>query len=196
MGAAAATATPGGISSKLSGSGTTMRVDMDRLMMDKVAVFADVPFEAEALLVRALMVGLKTWVESVRESVLGTTAFQQLQLDAEFVRRMGPVLAPTGDVASVNKLVMELVATAKERSIHPLSMDPASMDTYCMAKRGVVNVEAWRFPVEVVGGAGASAPGGMRGSSAAAASGSGGGGLGTSASMAGGGGAASRQMRQ
>ena len=126
---------PGGVVAPAAGLGSQIL----KLFSEKLIVFDRVEFDGTAISAAALRVALKTWFEHVREEVLNRYAFQQIQLDANFVRNFVPML--TGDhAAQVTKLVAEVVASARERCVDPSTMDPVALDTMCNERKDDVKL--------------------------------------------------------
>jgi hypothetical protein len=128
----------GGGAGGAGGGGGNLRVDIARMFSEKIVVLDQVNLDVESLMAASLRVALKTWLEVVREGCLSRTEFQQVQVDAHFVRLMAPML--TGDPTSVNKLVAEVVSSSRERCADPVPLDQASVDRLCNSKRESVRI--------------------------------------------------------
>jgi flagellar hook-basal body complex protein FliE len=124
-----------GGSSSTSGLGSHIM----KIFSEKLIVFDKVEFDGASIGAATIRVALKCWFEHIREEVLTRYVFQQIQLDAHFVRNFVPLL--TGDnAASVNKLVSEVVASARERCTDPSTMDPVQVDTLCTERKDDVKL--------------------------------------------------------
>ena len=125
--ASAASAATGGVA---GGARTGASFQILKMFAEKLVVFDKVDFDGTSIAAGALRVALKTWYEHIREEVLNRYEFQQIQLDANFIRTFVPML--TGDSApSVTKLIAEVVASARERCTDPSTMDAVALDMLC-----------------------------------------------------------------
>lgn len=125
-----------------SSAGTSaMTANIQRLFSEKIVVFDKVEFEGTSIAGAILRVALKTWFENIREHVLSKNAFQQIQLDANFVRQFVPLI--TGESAgSVNKVISEVVSSARERSVDPATLDSTVIDALCSERREDVKMRS------------------------------------------------------
>ena len=129
-----------GRASAVGAAGTTgLGSQILKMFSEKLIVFDKVELDGTSILAAAMRVALKTWFEHIREEVLNRYEFQQIQLDANFVRNFVPLMA--GDyAASVNKLIAEVVASARERCTDPSTMDAVALDTLCNERKDDVRL--------------------------------------------------------
>lgn len=88
----------------------------------------------EAVLLGVLKIALKSWVECVRMVTLGRAGFQQLQLDAHYMRApLRAYAAANADV--VDSLLDEVSAAANDRSVEPVQLEPGTLDFILQNRR-------------------------------------------------------------
>ena len=106
-----------------------------KLFQEKLKIFDEVEQTRDAVLLGALKVALKSWVECVRLVTLGRAGFQQLQLDVHYMRpALRAYAAASADV--VDTLLDEVATAAAERSIEPTPLEAGTLDYILASRRG------------------------------------------------------------
>ena len=136
QGEAAAVAPPSYTRDSGPRSGGKVGQDIARMFSEKLAVLDGVTLDVESMLAAALRVALKTWFETIRESYLTKHNFQQIVLDASFIKLIAPVL--TVNPTAVHKVVNEVMTSARERCSNAVQLDQAAIDRLCVEKKALV----------------------------------------------------------
>lgn len=94
---------------------------IDRLFVEKVDVFGRVDMAKSAIKLAVIKIVLKSTVETVRTRTLGRNGFQQLQVDAEYLRINMWRFDVNERIA--NNMITDIVSSAQNRCVDPVPMD-------------------------------------------------------------------------
>ena len=121
----------------------SLQQDIERMFSRKVQIFGPVEFTRDSIVCSVLKLCFKTMFECLRECTLGREGFQQVQVDAHFYRAMMPLFVD--DVSLLNKILQEVITSARDRCLDPVPLETAHVDALSNAKREEVQL---RLPME------------------------------------------------
>jgi len=118
-------------------SSTAIHKDLQRMFARKINFATSLgngsKTSVTSMLTHVTKLTLKTLVEEVRLATFGREGFQQIQLDAAFLRWVLP--ANVDDEGAVLALLDEAIISCQERCVDPVVFEHADMEPFCEAKR-------------------------------------------------------------
>jgi len=118
-----------------SRSKNSMELEMERLWAKKLQVFAPIPFNRNGAIVGILRIAIKAFYEYVREETFAKFGLQQIQVDAAFLGEMVRDFVEAEEAGALDGLLDEVVASTSQRSVEPVLMDQAVVDSICDQKK-------------------------------------------------------------
>merc|ERR1712150_144866 len=114
---------------------TTAELEMERMLVKKLQVFAPVPFNRNGAVVGILQIAFKAFYEFVREESFAKFGLQKVQVDTELFGDLMRDLVDQDDAVTLGSLLGEVVNSALQRCVEPTLMDAKAVELLCDKKK-------------------------------------------------------------
>ncbi|CAJ1442462.1 unnamed protein product, partial [Effrenium voratum] len=113
----------------------SMELEVERLWARKLQVYAPIPFNRNGAILGILRIAFKAFFEYVREESFGKFGLQQIQVDCAFIGEMVRDFLENDDASVLDSLLDEVVASAQQRCVEPVPMEPSVVEARCEEKK-------------------------------------------------------------